>query len=85
MAISEKEVRQTWVVRDLTADELERADLGKELAQIDARITDIQTQRAVTREQWDAFTANQLRAEQWRDRQALLRAAYVLLRHARGR
>lgn len=85
LAIEKDAVRQTWLVRDLLPAEIERIDLAKEAEMIDARLAEIQTQRAVTREAWDAMNANQLRAEQWRDRQAVLRAVQFLLRHARGR
>jgi hypothetical protein len=74
------EAHQTWGLRAKTADELERDAIRGERGDIDAIISSIDTQRAVTREQWDGYTANQLRAEQWRDRQVLLRLAKLLAR-----
>jgi hypothetical protein len=74
------EAHQTWGLRAKTEDELERDAIRGERGDIDAVISSINTQRAVTREQWDGYTANQLRAEQWRDRQVLLRLANLLAR-----
>jgi hypothetical protein len=75
--------RQTWGLRQMTADETEAAAIATEVALLDERIAEISAQRAVDRTTWDAYTANQLRAEQWRDRQALLRAMHLLLRRAK--
>ena len=77
------EAHRTYVLRDKTADELEADSLRTERDQIDAILADIVAQRAVDRTTWDALTANQLRAEQWRDRQALLRFANFLARRVK--
>jgi hypothetical protein len=77
------EAHQTWSLRAMTADEQEAAAVAAEVALLDERIAEISAQRAVDRTTWDAYTANQLRAEQWRDRQALLRAMHLLLRKAK--
>jgi hypothetical protein len=74
------EAHQTWALRNKSALELEDDSLAAERAQIDAMLTDLQAQRAVDRTTWDGYTANQLRAEQWRDRQILLRFANFLAR-----
>lgn len=81
--ISATEARQTWTIRDKTAAELEAESVAAELAKADEILADLSTQRAVTRTTWDAYTASQLRSEQWRDRQALLRAAHFLIRRAK--
>jgi hypothetical protein len=82
-AVEAERVFQDWQVVEKNADELEADSLAAEFATLSDRIAEIAAQRNVTREVWDAYTANQLRAEQWRDRQALLRAAHFLLRRAR--
>lgn len=74
------EARRAYALRNLTAAELERNSLTDERAQINAILNDIQAQRAVDRPTWDGYTAAQLRAEQWRDRQVLLRIAHFLAR-----
>jgi hypothetical protein len=74
---------QTWQLRDKTANELEAESLLAERAQIDAMLTDIAAQRSVDRPTWDALTANQLRAEQWRDRQILLRFVNFMARRVK--
>jgi hypothetical protein len=76
------EAHQTYALRDKTADELE-ADALAERTQLDAMLADVNAQRAVDRATWDAYTANQLRAEQWRDRQALLRVANFMVRRVK--
>lgn len=83
IAITAEEARQTWQVREKTTAELEVASLITERSKIEEILADIATQRAVTREQWDALTAIQLRAEQWRDRQVLLRLASLVGRRIR--
>jgi hypothetical protein len=83
ITITATEARQTWSVREKTALELEAESVAAERAKADEILADLTTQRAVTRTTWDAYTATQLRAEQWRDRQALLRAAHFLIRRAR--
>jgi hypothetical protein len=79
--------RRTWTVIDKTAAEIaaeaEDVDLAAEQAKAAEIIADLATQRAVTRAAWDAYTANQLRAEQWRDRQVLLRVAHYLMRRVK--
>jgi hypothetical protein len=77
------EAHKTYTLRDKTATELEADSINTERAQIDAMLADIQAQRAVDRTTWDALTANQLRAEQWRDRQVLLRFANFLARRVK--
>jgi hypothetical protein len=76
------EAHRTYSLRDKTADELE-ADALAERTQLDAMLADVNAQRAVDRATWDAYTANQLRAEQWRDRQALLRVANFMVRRVK--
>jgi hypothetical protein len=71
---------QGWQLIEKTADQLEVDSILAERAALDAIITDLQAQRAVDRATWDAYTANQLRAEQWRDRQVLLRMAMLVAR-----
>lgn len=83
ITISATEARQTWTVREKTAAELEAEAVAAELAKADEILADLSTQRAVTRTTWDGYTAAQLRAEQWRDRQALLRAAHFLIRRVK--
>jgi hypothetical protein len=83
IVITATEAHQTWTVREKTAAELEADSVAAELAKADEILADLSTQRAVTRTTWDAYTATQLRAEQWRDRQALLRAAHFLIRRAK--
>jgi hypothetical protein len=77
------EAHKTWALRDKTAAEIESEALLVERAQIDAMLADIVAQRAVDRTTWDGYTANQLRAELWRDRQALLRFANFLARRVK--
>jgi hypothetical protein len=77
------EAHLTYTLRDKTAAELEASDLSLERSKAQEIITDLDTQRAVVRATWDAYTANQLRAEQWRDRQILLRVAHFLMRRVR--
>jgi hypothetical protein len=74
ITFSETQALQTWTVRAKTADELAADAATAARASLTARIADISAQRAVDRTTWDAYTANQLRAEQWRDRQALLQS-----------
>lgn len=83
IVIEPTQARQTWALRLKTLAEIERDALAVELQQIDLLITDLQTQRDVTRATWDGYTAAQLRAEQWRDRQALLRLAVFAARRIR--
>jgi hypothetical protein len=66
-----------------TPREIEDDALLLERAQIGSMLDDIQAQRSVDRATWDAYTANQLRAEQWRDRQVLLRFANFLARRVK--
>jgi hypothetical protein len=81
IAITATEAHQTWGLREKTAAELEAESIAAERnSSIDGILTDIATQRAVNRTTWDAYTAAQLRAEQWRDRQVLLRFANLLAR-----
>lgn len=81
VVVSATEARQTWSLRDKLASELESESIIAERnSSIDGMLTDITAQRAVTRTTWDAYTAVQLRAEQWRDRQVLLRFANLLAR-----
>jgi hypothetical protein len=81
IVITVTEARQTWSVREKTAAELEAESIAAERnSSIDGILTDITAQRAVTRTTWDAYTATQLRAEQWRDRQVLLRLANLVAR-----
>jgi hypothetical protein len=80
IVITATEAHQTWTVREKTAAELEAESIFAERAKIDEILTDLATQRAVTRTTWDAYTATQLRAEQWRDRQVLLRLANLVAR-----
>jgi hypothetical protein len=81
IVITATEAHQTWAVREKTAAELEAESIAAERnSSIDGILTDIATQRAVTRTTWDAYTAAQLRAEQWKDRQVLLRFANLLAR-----
>jgi hypothetical protein len=79
----ETQARQTWSLRDMTADEIEAEALALELAQIDTLLANIDTQNAVTNAQFNAMTTAQkfdvLRA----DRNHLLRAAKFLLRRAK--
>jgi hypothetical protein len=75
---------QTWQLVDKSTAELEREANEAERAKIDQIIADIEAQRAVTRAVWDAYTANQLRAEQWKDRQVLLRLANLVARQMRS-
>lgn len=83
VVIGEAEARQTWIVREKTAREIEASDLLVERSKIDEVLADLAVQRAVTRAQWDGYTANQLRSEQWRDRQVLLRLATLLARRVK--
>lgn len=83
ITVTQTDARQTWAVRAKTQAELEAEDLILERRKIEEILTDITTQRAITRTQWDAFTANQLRSEQWKDRQVLLRLANFLARRVR--
>jgi hypothetical protein len=83
IVITAAEAHQTWTVREKTAAELEAESVASEQAKADEILVDLAAQRAVTRTTWDAYTAAQLRAEQWRDRQALLRAAHFLIRRAK--
>jgi hypothetical protein len=80
IVITATEAHQTWAVREKTATELEAESILAERAKIDEILTDLATQRNVTRTTWDAYTATQLRAEQWRDRQVLLRLANLVAR-----
>jgi hypothetical protein len=73
-------VRQTWALRTKTAAELDNDDLLAEQANINVMLTDLTAQRAVTSAIWDGYNPGQLKAEQWRDRQALLRAVSFLIR-----
>jgi hypothetical protein len=77
------EAHQTWSLRSKTSSEQETEALLVERAQIDAMLADITAQRAVDRTTWDALTANQLRAEQWRDRQILLRFVNFMARRVK--
>jgi hypothetical protein len=79
IVVGPTEAHRTYALRDKTADELE-ADALAERTQLDTMLADVNAQRAVDRATWDAYTANQLRAEQWRDRQALLRVANFMVR-----
>lgn len=74
---------QTWALRDRTAQEVEALAISDERAKAQEILDDIQTQRAVTRATWDGYTAAQLRAEQWRDRQVMLRAARLYMREVK--
>jgi hypothetical protein len=74
IVFTEAAAKQTWALRDKTADELLDDAARAALASITQRIADIAAQREVTRTTWDGYTAAQLRAEQWRDRQALLQS-----------
>jgi hypothetical protein len=77
------EAHLTYTLRDKTPAELESSDLALERSKAQEILTDLDTQRAIVRATWDAYTANQLRAEQWRDRQILLRVAHFLMRRVR--
>lgn len=81
--ITDATATQTWALRDRTAAEAEALALSDERAKAQEILTDIDAQRAVERATWDGYTANQLRAEQWRDRQVLLRVARLLMRRVR--
>lgn len=72
---------QTWALRNKTPEELDFDATNAEKAKLADIIADVTTQRAVDRTTWDGYTANQLRAEQWRDRQVLLRVANLLLKN----
>lgn len=80
VVITATEAHQTWSVREKTAPELEAESILTERNKVDEILADLATQRAVTRTTWDALTAAQLRAEQWRDRQVLLRLANLVAR-----
>lgn len=77
------EAHKVWVLRAKTAAELDGESINVERAKAQESLADLDVRRAVTRVAWDAFTANQLRAEQWRDRQVLLRVAHLLMRRVR--
>lgn len=83
IVITSTEARQTWALRDKTPSELEADAILADRAKIEEIFTSLTAQRAVTREQWDGYTAAQLRSEQWRDRQVLLRFAHFLARRVR--
>jgi hypothetical protein len=76
--------RQAWSLRQKTTAELADYAIAAERSKIDEVITELDAQRAVTRATWDGYTANQLRAEQWRDRQVLLRFAHLLARQVKA-
>jgi hypothetical protein len=81
IVITATEAHQTWSVREKTEAEQEAESIIVERnSSIDGILADIATQRAVNRTTWDAYTATQLRAEQWRDRQVLLRLANLVAR-----
>lgn len=77
------QVRRTWTLRNKTAEELERESLAAEKSKIAEIISDLDLQKAVTRATWDGYTANQLKAEQWKDRQVLLRFASFMSRRVK--
>lgn len=83
IVITSTEAHQTWVLREKTASEIEQESVRAERDKIDEVLADLTAQRAVTRTQWDGYTAAQLRAEQWRDRQVLLRIAHFLARRVK--
>ena len=80
IVITDTEAHQTWEIREKTPEELEAGDILVESSKIDEVLADLATQRAVVRATWDAHTAAQLRSEQWRDRQVLLRLATLVAR-----
>jgi hypothetical protein len=83
LVVGPVEAHLTYGLRALTAAEIERSSLDQERAQVDTILADIVAQRAVDRTTWDGYTAAQLRAEQWRDRQVLLRLANFLARRVK--
>jgi hypothetical protein len=83
IVVGPAEARRTWAVRAKTEEELQADAAIAARAAITGRITDIAAQRAVTRATWDGYSAAQLRAEQWRDRQALLQAMDDVLKMLR--
>jgi hypothetical protein len=77
------QARQTWALREKTADELEVEALTLELAQAANIIANLETQNAITNPQFNALTTAQkfdvLRA----DRNHGLRALLFLMRRAK--
>lgn len=74
---------QTWVVRAMTADELEFAALSTEKAQIQAYIDNTNTQLNIDNATFNAMTVAQQIATLRDDRRVVLKAVKYLLRQAK--
>jgi hypothetical protein len=81
--IEPTQVRQTWALREMTADEIEAAALLAEKAQIAQYIADIQTQLDISNATRGAMTTNQRLNTLEADTRATMKAAKFLLRQAK--
>jgi hypothetical protein len=81
--IEPAQVRQTWSLREMTADEIEAAALLAEKAQIAQYIADIQTQLDISNATRGAMTTNQRLNTLEADTRATMKAAKFLLRQAK--
>jgi hypothetical protein len=83
--IEPTQVRETWALREKTADELEDESIGADRAQIAAALDAINTQLAITNAQVDAMTAAQVRSLVRDDRRITLQVLrYMVRRVKRG-
>jgi hypothetical protein len=81
VVVGPTEARQTWKVRALTAEELERSEVLAE--QVDTLVDDVNARLAVGTTAFNALNAVQKMEALREDRRVVLRALRYLLRRAR--
>lgn len=81
--IEPTQVRQTWALRNKTADELEAESLAAEKVQITTCIAEIQTQLDISNAAFNAMTTAQKFDVLRDDRRASMKAIKFLLRQAK--
>jgi hypothetical protein len=83
--IEPTQVRDTWSLREKSADEIEDESLGVDRAQIAAALDSINTQLAITNAQVDAMTTAQIRTLVRDDRRIVFQVLrYIARRVKRG-
>jgi hypothetical protein len=83
--IEPTQVRETWSLREKSADEIEDESLGVDRAQIAAALDSINTQLAITNAQVDAMTTAQIRTLVRDDRRIVFQVLrYIARRVKRG-
>jgi hypothetical protein len=87
IVVTPTEARLTWALIDKTTEEIaaeaEAAELAAEFSQLDAYLTDIQTQNAIDNTAFNAMTTNDKFVVLRTDRRVVLRTLRFLLRRAR--